>query len=116
VVAAAEGSTDKGMHCLCFGDAGAQQWVKIQSPFQSGSSGHGGERPRLGSGGAKKDSGKLALQVAQCGWGPGQQSCHKAGGRGQGGTHLKAQFHHPIKTTVVLIKNCKIYSCILENL
>jgi hypothetical protein len=33
------------------------------------------------------------------------------GGQGGGGTHLKAQFQHPIKTTVLLIKNCKIYSC-----
>jgi hypothetical protein len=49
-------------------------------------------------------------------WGPGPGSCEKAGGRGRGATHLKAQFQYPIKTTVVLIKNCKIYSCIFENL
>ena len=38
------------------------------------------------------------------------------GVQGRGVVHLKTQFLHPIKTTVVLIKNCKIYSCILENL
>jgi hypothetical protein len=65
---------------------------------------------------AGKDHGKQTLQGDWWAWGPGQGRHDKAGGRGRGGTHLKAQFQHPIKTTVVLIKNCKIYSCILENL
>jgi hypothetical protein len=74
---------------------GAQQRVKTQSPFQSGSARHGGEWPKLG---------------------PRLLSHYKASGRGRGNTLFKAQFQKSIKTTVVLIKNCKIYSCILENL
>ena len=38
------------------------------------------------------------------------------GVQGRGVVHLKTQFLHPIKTTLVLIKDCKIYLCILENL
>ena len=43
-------------------------------------------------------------------WCLGRQSCYKTAGQGWGDAQVKAQFQHPIKTTVVLIKNCKIYS------
>ena len=92
VVAAAEGGTNKGTYRLCFRDAGLSSgwksrvlsewfctpwWLLAKSQLRQGREGRGQTPPPPG-----------AWWV----WVLGKRSQDKAGGRGRGGTHLKAQF------------------------
>ena len=104
-------SGTEGTHHLCFWDVGLNSGLKSRVLFRvtphsrvAGGQGRGGFRANC-----PPPRGTLWVSCPRP-W------SHKAGGRGRGSTHLTAQFQNSIKTTVVLIKNCKIYSCILENL
>ena len=96
VAEATKGVAKKGAHRLCFRDAGLNSGLKSRFLFRVAP--HG-----------------MVASVQSWAQDRGA-ACDKAGGWGRGSTHLKAQFQKSIKTTVVLIKNCKIYLCILENL